>query len=209
MNMITRTVINRPETYVQARNEGTHVNRITLKAAPWETVPEEKQHPRPVEQPQFKVSSPRVSVKTYQPTDDPFSAWDESELAKRMLEAAKSEGKWAGMPPDLWAHKENGAKGAAGRQSSSRLMIRLLLHLQQGNLTRSSIIGLLGRSGNSRVQMKWAKDLGWVKGGDKPNEIMWITSSGLVALAEMRANAVEERGRLVTGGSRQYGRSKQ
>ena len=203
MNMITRTVINRPETYVQTRNEGTHVNRITLKAAPWETVPEEKQHPRPVDPPQFKVSSPRVSVKTYQPTDDPFSAWDESELAEKMRESAKSEGKWAGMPPDLWAHKENGAKSATGRQSFSRLMIRLLLHLQQGNLTRSSVIALLGRSGNARVQMKWAKDLGWVKGGDKPNEIMWITSAGIMALAEMRANAVEERGRLVTGGSRQ------
>ena len=204
-----RTIIKRPETYVQTRNEGTHVNRITLKAAPWETVPEEKQHPRPVEQPQFKVSSPRVSVKTYQPTDDPFSAWDESELAERMRASAKSEGKWASMPPDLRVHKENGAKSARARREFSSLMIRLLSHLQHGDVTRAALRIILGNSGNFNTQRRRAEELGWVKGGDGPNDRMWITSTGLVALAAMRANAVEGNGRLVTAGSGQYGGRRQ
>lgn len=209
MNVMTRTVIKRQDTYVQTRNEGTHVNRITLKAAPWETVPEEKKHPRPVEQPQFKVSLPRVSVKTYQPTDDPFSAWDESELAERMRVSAKSEGKWAGMPPDLRVLKENGAKRAKPRREFSSVMIRLLSHLHHGDVSRAALRIIFGNSGSFNAQRRRAEELGWVKGGDGPNDRMWITSAGIRALAEMRANAVEGNGRLVTGGSGQYGRSKQ
>ena len=203
-----RTIIKRPETYVQTRNEGTHVNRITLKAAPWETVPEEKQHPRPVEQPQFKVSSPRVSVKTYQPTDDPFSEWDESELAERMRASAKAEGQWSRMPSDPRVLKENGAKRAKPRREFSSVMIRLLSHLHHGDKTRAELRSIFGNSGSFNAQRRRAEELGWVKGGAGPNDHMWITSSGLVALAEMRQNAVEGNGRLVTGGSRQYGGNK-
>ena len=209
MTFQTRTVIKRQDTYVQTRNEGTHVNRITLKALPWETVPEEKQHPRPVEQPQFKVSSPRVSVKTYQPTGDPFSAWDESELAERMRASARSEGKRAGMLPELRVLKENGAKRARPRREFSFVMIRLLSHLHHGDVSRAALRIIFGNSGNFSTQRRRAEELGWVKGGDGPNDRMWITSAGLKALAEMRANAVEEKGRLMTGGSGQYGGNKQ
>lgn len=198
-----RTVINRQDTYVQTRNEGTHVNRITLKAAPWETVPEEKQHSRPAEQPQFKVSSPRVSVKTYQPTDDPFSAWDESELAEKMRASAKAEGQWSRMPSYPRVHKENGAKRAKPRREFSSVMIRLLSHLHHGDVSRAALRIIFGNSGSFNAQRRRAEELGWVNGGAGPNDRMWITSSGIMALAAMRANAVEERGRLVTGGSRQ------
>ena len=209
MTFQTRTVIKRPETYAQTLNEKTHVNRITLKALPWETVPEEKQHPRPVEQPQFKVSSPRVSVKTYQPTDDPFSAWDESELAERMLASTKSEGQRSRMPSDPRVLKENGAKRAKPRREFSSVMIRLLSHLHHGDVSRAALRIIFGNSGSFNAQRRRAEELGWVKGGAGPNDRMWITSSGIRALAEMRANAVEEKGRLVTAGSRQYGGGKQ
>ena len=199
-----RTIAKRPETYAQTLNERTHVNRITLSAAPWEIPEEEKQHPRPIDPPQFKVSSPPVSVNIDKPKAvDRFSAWQQSELAERMLATARAEGHRGEIPKSIAAQKESGAKGAATRREYSSLMIRLLSHLQHGDVTRSALRVILGNSGNFNTQRRRAEELGWVKGEDGSNDRMWITSAGLVALAEMKANGGGGNGRFATGGSRQ------
>ena len=149
-----------------------------------------------------------VSIKT-EPPKKPFAAWDESDLAERMRASAKSEGQRSGMPPDLRVLKQNGAKRAKPRREFSSVMIRLLSHLHHGDVSRAALRIIFGNSGSFNAQRRRAEELGWVNGGAGPNDRMWITSAGIRALAEMRANAVEERGRLVTGGSRQYGRSRQ
>lgn len=149
-----------------------------------------------------------VSIKT-EPPKKPFAAWDESELAEKMRASAKAEGQRSRMPSDPRVLKENGAKRAKPRREFSSMMIRLLSHLHHGDKMRAELRSIFGNSGNFNVQRRRAEELGWVNGGAGPNDRMWITSAGIMALAEMRANAVEEKGRLVTGGSRQYGRSKQ
>lgn len=81
MQMITRAIPRRPGTYMQPGDDGLQVNRVTLRAEPWAVQPVEAERPRPVDVPQYRVTSPKIDVLPHKPvTGDRFAEWDEDIL---------------------------------------------------------------------------------------------------------------------------------
>jgi hypothetical protein len=182
MTIQTRTIANKPD------HEAGHINRVTLRAEPWDTPPEaKKDHPRPTAGKLEAVSlrTPQVA-RVRVPSPDRFAYWDQDLIAEQWLALCRREGHRPMLPPSSALQSEAARRGAETRKpGTSQIMIDLLERLRHGDIRRSELLSSRV-SRNATLQRKRAFELGWIKGGSHPDSLITITTEGYAALQAMR-----------------------
>jgi hypothetical protein len=182
MTIQTRTIANKPG------HDAGHINRVTLRAEPWDTPPEaKKDHPRPAPGKLEAVSlrTPQVA-RVRAPCPDRFADLDQDLLAKQWQALCQREGHRSIMPPRPAMQRESARRGAETRKpGASQIMIDLLERLRHGDIRRSELLSSRV-SRNATLQRKRAFELGWIKGGSHPDSLITITTEGYAALQAMR-----------------------
>jgi hypothetical protein len=188
MNMQTRIIEKRAVTFMQAGDNGVHVNRITMPVMPWEKPEQEPEHKRPADDRQFKLTTPKIERRKPQsPQRDRFAEWDQDLLRDEWEALCRAEGHKAGMPPDLVKQQNAARQGAAKRlPQTSRTMVMLLEKLRHGDIRRDRLLEGLGHTGNSKHHRERAFQMEWIKGGTEPDAMICLTTAGHIALAAMR-----------------------
>jgi hypothetical protein len=154
MTFQTRTIAKRPGTYMEAGETGVHVNRITLRAEPWdkpELKPElkpEHQRPAPGRFAPISVRTPTVAkVKVLQP--DRFAQWDQDVLADEWKALCRREGHMRGLPLSTELQRQRGSAGGLVSQQHDGLpdyMARALRHFSRGDDTTNGMAAAIKMS---------------------------------------------------------------
>ena len=135
------------------------------------------------------------------PTQKPYDAWDEANLADAMRKTAKQEGHRGAIPKSMAELKERNARGQATRamkekanrdvkekrnREYSAIMVRLLTFLRIEKVERGNLVGIFGNSGNTKKKIRQAFEMEWIVGGNGQKDLIGITDAGIAALAAMR-----------------------
>ena len=150
MTFQTRTIAKRAGTYMDAGENGVHVNRVILRAEPWDK-PElkpEHQRPAPGKFERISVQTPTIAkVRVLHP--DRFAQWDQDLLADEWKALCRREGHMRGLPLSTDLQQQRGSAGGLISQQNEGLpdyMARALRHFSRGDDTTNGMAAAIKMS---------------------------------------------------------------
>ena len=135
MTFQTRTIAKRPGTYMDAGDNGVHVNRVTLRAEPWDKPELKPEHPRPAPG-KFEAVSVRTPTiaKVREECDDTYANNDEDTLREHWT---------AGIPAKLRKGYREPRGYEPARPVDRAVLASIVKHLRQSTDTRGGVMGAL------------------------------------------------------------------